>query len=218
MDADVAKDIKESKRMFRISEPILKKVLMSIPDLFIHDDLEIYCVENQNTELEKHLDTSCGVDYIISDKKANRTIELAWRAIKSKIKQYPTRGVYNAFSLRQKRNLPNSESYCELAKRLDAVQFGLSYPRWTAEVYYDPLDNDSLLSLAVAKSSDILDAYNKGYWRNCNPNDRNKMVFFRDVSWKLMREHGYKIYDWYRDVTCVPTTYLDVGEIQYKNI
>jgi hypothetical protein len=163
------------------------------------------------------LDCSCGVDYVISDAKG-RTIELAWRAVKSKLIQYPNNGVYNAFSLRRKRNNGTPEENCELAKRITAVTLGLAHPQYTAQVHYDPLDNDSLLSLAIARSEDILNAYNDGYWRECNPKNKDKEVFFRDVSWKLMREHGYDVYDWYRDVTCVPTTYLDVGEIQYKNI
>ena len=99
-------------------------------------------------------------------------------------------------------------------KRITAIKLGLAYPHYTAQVHYDP-DDDSLLSLAVAKTSDIYAAYDMGLYRICNPHGKNKEVFFRDVSWKLMKENGFDVYDWYRDATCVPTTFLDVKKMEY---
>lgn len=206
---DISKDMDESQRIAQMAGPKIKELFMQIPNLFVNNDLLIYPVENQKINILKQLDKSSGIDYYVVSKSANRTVALAWRAIKCKYTQYPNNGVYNAFSIRQKRNKIHSEENCELNKRTDAIKFGLVYPEFTAQAHYDPLDNDSLLSLAIARTSDIYEAFNKGLYRVCNPNGKNKEVFFYDVFWCKMKENGYNVYDWYRDPKCEQTAFLN---------
>jgi len=208
--SSVEQDKNESQRMAYKSGPLIKELFMQVPELFVKNDLIIYPVEKNQQEILKQLDYTCGIDYYVISKSSGAGVSLSWRAIKYKKTQYPNRGVYNAFSLRQKRNNGTPEEKCELYKRKHSIQLGSTSPDYMAQLHYDPLDNDSLLSLAIAKTKDVYEAFDKGLYRECNPNNKNKEVYFFDVFWKKMKENGYKVYDWYRDESCTLTTFLDV--------
>ena len=217
MDPNFLRDIKESRRMFDICESRVRELLNQISGICL-GNAYVRNIEHQETLYDRYLDCVCGIDYEFCDSSTDKPIiTLAWRAVKCKYSKYPLSGVYNAFSLRRKRNNETPEEYCELNKRINAINMNATYPEYTAQVHYDPLDNDSLLSLAVAKTTDIFEAHSKGYYRICDPKHKDKEVYMEDVSWKLMANNGYKIYDWYRDATCVPTTFLDVKGMEYIN-
>ena len=187
--------------MAHAAAPKLKELLLQVPDLFTTNKLLIYPVEDQDGEIFKHLDRKCGIDYFVVSENDDRTIGLAWRAVKYDRSRFKGR-VWNAFSIREKRNTSLSEENCELYKRKKAINLGLIYPQFTAQVHYDPSNNNELLSLAVARTEDVYNAFDEGLFRECNPNAVDKEVYFYDVLWDKMKQHGYAVYDWYKDNTC----------------
>ena len=88
----------------------------------------------------------------------------------------------------------------ELEKRETAIKLGFIHPQYTAEAYFDLKDN-SLLSLAIAKTSDIYECHKKGLFRICNGRNEDRDVTFHGISWEVMKSKGYKVYDWYKDET-----------------
>lgn len=199
--SDFWQDANDSVRIAHVAAPILKDLFMKIPGLFETNDLSIFPVEDVDIKILQHLDRNCGIDYFVASKSDNRTIGLAWRAIRYDRSKYHGR-VWNAFSVREKRSTSPDEKNCELYKRKSAIKLGLIYPQYTAQAHFDPSNNDTLLSLAIARTSDVYEAFDKGLYRVCDPNNKDKEVFFYDVQWRKMKENGYKIYDWYKDDSC----------------
>ena len=190
-------DIIESKRIMYKSAPILKELFLQIPDLF-YGDIMIYPVEDQPGRICNHLDKDCGIDYLVVDESNNRTVGLAWRTGRFWKRKHYGSTVYNAFSLREKRNNKFSkEENCEIVKRRISKDFDLLRPTYTAQMHYDPDDGDELLSLAIAKTDDIIEAHDKGFYRLCDKFNQDKEVVMHDVQWEKMKEFGYKVYDWY---------------------
>jgi len=179
------------------------ELFQQIPGLFGKQKLVIHPVEGVNEDTCKLLDKSCGIDYFISTEDGNKTVSFAWRSVGSTVERCRNEGVYNAFSLRKKRNNDQSKAEnCEIEKRLYAMKHGLVYPLYTVEAY---VLNGRLLSVAVAKTEDVFNAYMNLPIRNCDPHSKNKEVFFWDVSWKIMKDNGYKVYDWYYNDKCKRT-------------
>lgn len=212
MDINFNKDLKGSQKFFAICEPMIRKQLEELTGKSFGKDVYVYPVEKQITERDKYLDCKCGIDYEFRNVKTNEPVAtLSWRATVCRYTGFKEKGVFNAFSLRERRNNGTPRENCELFKRQAALENNSLYPDYMAQVLYDPLDGDSLLSLATAQMKDILEAYNKGYYRDCDPENENKQVYMKDVSWKLMWWAGYKFPAWFRDACCVATQYLDVG-------
>ena len=177
--------------------PILKELFLQIPDLF-YSNIMIYPVEDQPGRICNHLDKNCGIDYLIVSDDENRTVGLAWRTGRFWKRRHFESTVYNAFSLREKRNNEFSkEENCEIVKRRKAKELDLMRPEFTAQAHYDPQDDDELLSIAIAKTDDIIKAHDEGLYRICDKNNNNKEVFMHDVQWEKMKEAGYEVYDWY---------------------
>ena len=206
---DFNNDYKDSQELMKNVSDIVKNLFYQVPELFNNKDLKIYSIEqfakkNNNSnhaEIFKLMDTGAGIDYIIYSKKDKRMITLAWRIGKENKTNQKKYGVYNSFSLRLKRNYNGSvEDNCEIRKRQFAIKNGLLYPQWTAQLFIDP-DTKTFLSLAIAKTTDIFEVYDKGLYRICNntKHEEDKLVFFHDVHWEIMKEQGYQVYDWYSD-------------------
>ena len=209
MDNSFYDDAKESHRIEKIAEPILKELFSQIPDLFTDDNIVIFNIEEEKQKVLELLDRAYGYDYIVMNKTDNLGVAVSWKAIKCRHSQYPKSGVYNSFSLRYKRNNGTPEENCELRKRQKAIESDALYPQFLAQAHYDPV-NDDILSVAVARTTDVYDAYDKGLFRDSNPNARieDKKAFFYEVMWELMKEEGYKVYDWYKDDSCRKTNYM----------
>ena len=217
---DLDSDLKESRRMFNKCENIIKECLSKLINVSL-DDVYIHSAEAHKTEEDKYLDLICGIDYVVKKKDTDEELfAISWRATKCKLSVFPDGGVYNAFSLRRKRNKENStEENCELNKLLTNIRSGSKHPEYMAQVNYDKENNDDLLSLGVAKIEDILDAHSRKFYRRTDPKHvETKHVFMEDVAWQLMDWHGYNIVCWYKNGTCVPTTWLDTKKLEYINI
>ena len=196
-------DLAWSKECVKTASKVIKDLFKQIPDLFDDDNLIIYSAEGVDNKLLKQLDKSCGIDYFIMNKNGDKAVSFAWRAVNSTPQRCRDEGVYNAFSLRKKRNTELSkQENCEIEKRIKAIKHGLVYPLFTVEAYF--IDK-TLLSVAIARTEDVLDAYVNCPIRNCDPNSKNKEVFFYDVSWEIMKKNGYKVYDWYLNDKCKRT-------------
>lgn len=186
---------------------IIKNLFRQIPDLFGDEKLLIYPVEGVEGLIFQKLDRKCGIDYFITNEEGDKAASFAWRAVNSTPERCRNEGVYNAFSLREKRNNAYSkQESCEIAKRTYAIKRGLIYPLFTIEAYF--IDK-ALLSVAVARTEDVFDAYVNCPVRNCDPWSKNKEVFFYDVSWEIMKQYGYKVYDWYLNDKCKRTYRLN---------
>ena len=194
---NVDEDMEESKRMMHKTAPILKELFLQIPDLF-NDNIMIYPVEDQPGNVCNLLDKTCGIDYLVVNEGKNKAVGLAWRTGRFWKRRHNSSTVYNGFSLREKRgNEFSNENNCEISKRRVSAELDLLRPKYTAQVHYDPDDNDELLSLAIAKTDDIIEAHDRGFFRICNKNNTEKEVFMHDVQWERMKQAGYPIYDWY---------------------
>lgn len=183
--------------------PQIIQLFQQAPDLFEDDKLIINPVEGSEDEICRMLDKDCGIDYFISNEEGNKTASFSWRAVNSTVERCRNEGVYNAFSLRKKRNNDQSKAKnCEIEKRLYAIKNNLVYPLYTVEAYFI---NNRILSVALAKTKDVFDAYLNLPIRYCNPTEKDKEVFFWDISWEIMKNNGYTIYDWYYNDKCKRT-------------
>ena len=201
-------DLAWSQKRMKIASSVVKNLFKQIPEVFDEDEqLLIYPVEGAEGELLKQLDKGTGIDYIISNKNGDKTICFSWRAVNSTPERCRQEGVYNAFSLRKRRNnaLSKKEN-CEIEKRKFALKHGLMSPQYAVEAYFI---DDALLSAAIARTEDVISAYDNGPVRNCNPGGKDKEVFFYDVSWEIMKENGYTVYDWYLNDKCKRTYRLE---------
>ena len=219
MDPNFYKDLKGSQYFFELCESKVREQLQELTKHPFNKDIAVRHIEKQKTDRDKYLDCKCGIDYEFYNIRTNKSVAtLAWRATVCRYTGFKEKGVYNAFSLRERRNNGTPKENCELYKRQKAIETHSIYPDYMSQVLYDPLDGNSILSIATARTKDVLEAYSKGYYRDCDPNTEDKQVYMKDVSWKLMWEAGYTFPAWFRDVTCVPTMYLDVKKNEYKVI
>ena len=215
MPEDVRKKLIKSHQKEVICEPYLKELFRKVPG-FEEGEITILQIEDKDNEVCKHLDMVCGRDYQVTC--GNHSVGLAWRAEACRKSKYPDGGCYNAFSCREKGAKPGSENYSEIKKRTEAIKYDLDYPKYTAQVFYDITDNERIISLALAKTKDIYEAHEKGYWRLTNCVNSEKQVWMHHVSWALMKKAGYTVYDWYADDSCRPTCFLDFPPVEYKRV
>ena len=172
----------QSQKVLYAAEPIIKKLLG-------FSEGQIIDVENQDNDTCKHLDLQCGIDYLVYFK--GLTDGLAWRAQQ----EHSIYGPYNSFTIRKKRE---SGATTEYEKRNYAIQHNALYPKYTAQAFYSRR-NGALMSLAIAKTADIIECITKGL---CTENKTGQQEIgqaeFYTVWWNVMKKNGYKVLDWYR--------------------
>ncbi len=205
---DVARSMAWSKHCLNLAEDVIKDLFREIPNLFENDELIIRPVEGVKENLLEELDRKCGIDYFITNKTGNKWASFAWRACNTTQKRIDEEGLYNAFSLRERRNKESSKAEnCEIAKRLFALEHDLDTPKYTVEAYFIK-EKDMLVSAAIAKTKDVYKAYLKCPVR-ISTNYFDRQVFMRNVSWEIMKQYGYKVYDWYLNDKCKRTYRLE---------
>lgn len=131
-------------------------------------------------EMAKLLDTLAGIDVWYINKLNGM------RGIASRIQT----GVnYRTFTIRNKRQ---SGVKTEYEKRKIAIEKGYLYPYLTIQAYVT--DNNDLLSFAIAKTEDIIDAIDNGLcYKNSTGPEQIGQAEFYVVSWSDMKNAGYEI-------------------------
>lgn len=182
----VFQDMSDSIKILRQATPIVKQLLN-------FDEGEVIDVENQDNDACQHLDMSCGIDYLLHLKRQGITQGAAWRAQV----EHPTLGPFNSFTIRRERE---SGSMTEFEKRKISVKNNGIYPYYTIQAFYDQKFKN-LLSLGIAKTTDILECIDKGLWDE-DETGKNKVgqAKFYIVWWNVMMKNGYNIKVWKRQI------------------
>lgn len=180
----VSASMNQSIKILREATPIIQQLLG-------FREGEIIDVENQNNDACRHLDLLCGIDYIVYFKDMSLSNGLAWRA------QEEDRllGPYNSFTIRKERE---SGAMTEYEKRKLSIERNALYPYYTAQAFYS-CHTKELKTLAIARTKDIIDCISKGLYtdRTTGKNEIGQAKFYA-VWWKVMKNNGYKILDWYK--------------------
>jgi len=130
--------------------------------------------------MAKMLDTLAGIDIWYINKSNGM------RGIASRIQTGPN---YKTFTVRKKRE---SGAKTEYEKRKIAIEKGYLYPYLTVQAYVT--DDNKLLSFAIAKTKDIIDAIDAGLWhKNHTGPDQIGQAEFYVVNWQDMKNAGYEI-------------------------
>ena len=179
----VLEDLEQSKKIVHKAAPILHDIF----DNNIHKYL-FYTVEGRDDNISKILDQNAGVDYILKRDKDGQLFGIASRT------QSITRRRYDTFTIRKARA---SGAPTEFDKMRKAAREEAFYPKWRMHIYYDK-DTENIVSLAIAKSMDILDFILAGY-ADTNFTGRGQVgqSEFYVVPWTQMNELGYEIYTYH---------------------
>ena len=146
---------------------------------------EISRVEGDDHEVLLMLDRTCGVDYYATNTDG-LTFAVASRFQRTTEKS-PT--PWDTFTIRAERI---SGAKTEFEKRKQAIERGAEYPHLTMHGYVDQSGN--LLSMAIAKTSDIFDCIDKGYYSENHTGSAQKgQASFYVVWWNEMKKRGYHI-------------------------
>jgi hypothetical protein len=182
MNRIIKKDLSISTERFnQIVKPKLKEVLGG----------EFLTVEGQTTDkMREILDILSGIDsWHVNKLKGIRGIASRIQEI-DKIK-YPYSKPFNTFTIRNKRY---SGAKTEFEKRKESIEKNYLYPFFTIQAYINKNDN-SLLSLAIAKTKDIIDYIIKN-----NPKTKNTgyeqvgQANFFIIKWTEFKNKNYRIY------------------------
>jgi hypothetical protein len=131
-------------------------------------------------QMAKLLDTLAGIDVWYINKLNGM------RGIASRIQT----GVnYKTFTVRNKRE---SGARTEYEKRKIAIEKGYLYPYLTVQAYVT--NDDKLMSFAIAKTEDIIDAIDKGLcYKDHTGADQIGQAEFFVVKWHDMKRAGYEM-------------------------
>lgn len=181
----VMKDMNYSLKQVERAKPIIRKLL---------NGGEIKAVEGDDNEICKMLDLTCGTDYFQIYTKQDKNLEgLVWgvasrfQAVRHGCKPF------NTFTIRKQRA---SGTRTEYDKRKFAIKHGGTYPYLTMQGYYD-VETEEIVSLAIAKTTDIFDAIDKGFCtiRRTGSYQIGQATFFV-VDWDFFENSGYNIKRW----------------------
>lgn len=157
-------------------EPLLCSIL---------DCDSIRAVEGQSNDICRLLDMTCGIDYLkVIDKSGDV------KGIANRVQWIAENGrVWNSFTVRKDRE---SGANTEFIKRKTAIENDSIYPYYTIQTYVRK-NTDELISLAIAKTTDIND-----YIEKYNPpvqmsTDERGRAWFYVVYWKPFEEKKYEI-------------------------
>lgn len=155
------------------AEPIIKRLL---------NGGDILPVEGSDNEVCTMLDLTCGIDYFHVYQSG-----LTW-GIGSRMQYKCVKG-WDTFTVRMARE---SGVKTEYEKRRYAIEHHGQYPFLTMQGYFDK--NDDLLSLAIARTVDVLECVEKsiGYYKHTGADKVGQAQFFV-VPWAEMKNAGYKV-------------------------
>lgn len=162
------------------ARPVIEKLLNGQQD----KGDRLMSVEGSDDEVCRMLDLTCGTDYfqVYNDRG------LVW-GIASRMQEVDSRP-FNTFTVRKARE---SGAKTEYEKRKDAIKRGGVYPFLTMQGYVDK-QTENLLSLAIAKTTDIMEFVENGWAITRHTGAEQKgQAFFYVVSWDDMEKHGYKV-------------------------
>lgn len=157
-------------------EKLIKPELINI----FKNKIEITSLEvlSNDNEIAKMFDVYCGIDAVYKDFHGIRGI--ASRIQKGK--------AWDTFTIRHERE---SGAKTEYEKRKYAIENNYFYPYLTLQAY---VNDGKLLSMALAKTTDIFDMIEKGFSeKQRTGNGQIGQATFYVVRWLDMVEQGYKI-------------------------
>lgn len=149
---------------------------------------EIKTVEGDDNEICKLLDVTCGTDYLQVYKEFGLVQGVASRVQVIKDGFRP----FNTFTVRKARD---SGAVTEYEKRQYAIRHGGIYPYLTMQMYVG--EDESVLSVGIAKTTDIMDFVEKGYAKeNHTGREQIGQAVFFVCKWSDMKDRGYKVLVW----------------------
>lgn len=173
----VMKDMRESISYLEKAKPIISKML---------NGGTITPVEGDDNEICKMLDRTCGTDYfqVYEDKGIVWGIASRFQKIQNGYRPY------NTFTVRKSRE---SGAQTEYEKRKNAIKCNGVYPYLTLQAFVNSETKD-ILSLAIAKTSDIIDYIENGYAEEKHTGFfQIGQASFYVLQWGDMQKKGYKV-------------------------
>ena len=174
--SEFEQDLCNSNNVIEKIKPIICKLLMCD---------SIVTVEGVNNDVCKLLDLTCGIDYLkVTDKAGNVS------GIANRIQWIdPPWPPFNTFTIRKGRE---SGVETEFTKRKKAIDNGGLYPYLTMHTYVEA-GTERLLSLAVAKTTDIIDYIIKHKPEERYSVDSKGKAWFYFCPWADMIDKGYRV-------------------------
>lgn len=179
----VRQDMRFSLNRVEAAKPIIKQLL---------GGGEVMTVEGSDDEICLMLDKNCGIDYFQMYGNG-----ITWGIGSRFQKIYPGKYPYNTFTVRKDRQ---SGERTEFEKREMAIKRNGIYPYLSMQGYYDVTTNE-ILSLAIARTKDILEIIRRGYYRILRTGTSQiGQAFFYTVDWYAVEKMGYPIKVWSKEV------------------
>lgn len=177
-------DMHKAMAYVETAKPVIRKLLKGG---------ELLAVEGSDNDVCLMLDTTCGTDYFQVYKERG----LVW-GIASRMQEIDTtrfRKPFNSFTVRKARE---SGVKTEYEKRQLAIKSGGLYPYLTMQGYVDKQTGE-LMSLGIARTTDIMDYVERGYANNdikhTGSNQRGQAEFYT-VYWSKYIAAGYDAKIW----------------------
>lgn len=178
MDSDVRKNMRDSIARVDKARPIVASLMGG----------ELRTVEGDDHEICRLLDTLCGTDWlqVYEKRKLVQGVATRTQTIRNGYKPY------NSFTIRKEIESGNATEY---QKRLYAIEHGGVFPYLTIQIYAS--ESEELLSVGIARTSDIMDYINKGYAaENKTGNGLLRPATFYVCKWDNMKDKGYQVRIW----------------------
>ena len=177
----VMHDMRYSLNQVEKASPIIKQLL---------GGGEIKPVEGNDNDICLMLDQNCGIDYFQTYGKDHNLNGITW-GVGSRFQKIPSGcKPYNTFTVRKERE---SGARTEYQKRCLAIKYNGIYPYLTMHGYYDS-DTGEILSLAIAKTENIFDVIDQGYYRILRTGfDQFGQAYFYAIDWETVKRLGYPV-------------------------
>lgn len=173
------KDLREAMRRVENAKPVIARLLKGG---------ELMAVEGADDAVCRMLDMTCGTDYF----QVYDGLGLVW-GIASRMQVIDTTRYSRPFDTFTVRKARDSGTKTEYEKRRDAIRHGGVYPYLTMQGYVDG-QTDELMSLGIARTTDIMDYVDRGFARvkHTGPEQRGQAEFYI-VDWEHFESAGYDI-------------------------
>lgn len=148
---------------------------------------DLIACEGDESEVAKHLDISCGIDYLFVSRNSTLTYGIGCRMQDDG--QFGKR--YKTFTIRKERK---SGHITEFEKRKAAIEKGGLYPYLTLHAYIDRT-RDRIDRMALAKTAEIMDYIEKGLADEGHTGKAQiGQASFWVIDWDKYRESGRSIF------------------------